>query len=129
MTIHEAVRAAFKTFENPDAADRQRVLVIARAKLAQSGNTKDEVKVHNVTQVRCQIRAALGKFTREAIEEYERKRLKAARALPAPSAARVTAPAAEITLSQLKAGRDFVAAAGGFDAALAVLQALKEIRS
>jgi hypothetical protein len=135
MTISEAVRAAFKTVDNPDAVDRSRVLVIARVKLAQSGNTTDEVKVHNVTQVRSQMRSRVGALTKNKIEQYERllAQKNGRTETPVRSAAMVTTPTKPqpeaITVEHLRRAAAFIASVGGLERAAEVLQVLKEIRS
>lgn len=129
LTISQAVREALKTVEDPEAADGKRLLTIARAKLHQSGNTKDEVKDHNVSQMRGKIRDAMGKpLTVQKVKDYEAT---LTGVCPSVSSTLKSTPAVlDVTPSLeslLQAAKEFIHKAGGIDKAESLIRILKEI--
>ncbi len=69
LTITQAVREAFAQAE--DLEDTTKILVAARVILKNSGNTTDEVKLHNVSQVRSKLKEKLGdNFTPGLVREH-----------------------------------------------------------
>ena len=139
LTIAQAVREALKVTD-PEGP-RDRILTIARAKLAQSGS-KEEVKLHNVYQGVEKIRKAMNTrvLTKELVAEYETKfgRLLRKtvgtpivpphkRTLPTitPPEVKATVPTAHNELRQAVA---FAKEVGGIERAIEVLQELKEFQ-